>query len=87
MKRVLAVPSFKTQLHSTDFLSPDRLYVGSKRHVQLVDLLNCVLSEQDEDLVRLVAHGWTQEEIAKEFGVDQTTISLWLRELKRHAQT
>lgn len=77
---------YKPQLRSTDLLNPDRLYIGSKRHVQIVDLLACIWNEQDEDLVTLLAKGWSQGEIAKEFGVDRSTISDWIRQLKDHAE-
>jgi DNA-directed RNA polymerase specialized sigma24 family protein len=78
---------YKTNLKSTDFLDPERLYLGSKRHLKVVDLLNCVWSEDEEDLVRLVAHGWSQEEIAIEFNVDARTVRRWLQSIRSHAET
>ena len=77
---------YRPSLRSTDILNPDRLYIGSKKHVQMVDLLGCIWNEQDEDLIRLLSHGWTQREIAEEFGVAQQTISNWIRNLKSHAE-
>jgi DNA-directed RNA polymerase specialized sigma24 family protein len=85
-RRARRKDGYKPSLRSTDILNPDRLYIGSKRHVQIVDLLSCVWSEQDEDLVRLLGHGWSQQEVAREFGVSQQTISQWIRELRSHAE-
>lgn len=77
--------SYRTRLKTGDFLPLNRLYVGSKKHTQTMDLLSAIQSEDEEDLVRLVLHGWNQQSIAEEFGVHQTTIGRRLRRILRHA--
>lgn len=77
--------SYRSKMHSTDILSPERLLVGGKRHVQVVNLLTNLVSEEEEDLLRLVLHGWSQADIAEEFGVTQGAISKRLRRLLRNA--
>lgn len=67
-----------------DLLAPERLIVGGKRHTQMLDILQSLTSEEEEDLLRLVLHGWSQADIAEEFGVQQGTISKRLRRLLRH---
>lgn len=76
---------YRTSLRTGDFLAINRLHIGNRRHTQTMDLLSAIQTEEDEDLVRLVLHGWRQEDIAAEFGVHQTTIGRRLRKILRHA--
>lgn len=48
-----------------------------------MDLLGSIQSEEEEDLVRLLLHGWKQQDIALEFGVHQTTISRRVNRLRK----
>jgi len=59
--------------------------VGGKRHVQVMNLLANLSSEEEEDLLRSVLGGWTQQDIAQEFGMSQTTVHRRIRQLLKHA--
>ena len=63
-----------------DVLPSTTLLVGGPRHVHVLDLIGALENEQEEDLLRQLLHGWTQAEVAIEFGVHQSTVS---RRLKR----
>ena len=76
---------YRSRLRSVDLIPAERIMVGGKRHLQVVNLLANLASEEEEDLLRLVLHGWSQMEIAAEFGVSQSTISKRLRRLLRSA--
>lgn len=65
---------------TADVLSLETLEVGNGRHVHILDLIGALESEDEEDMLRMLLHGWTQAQVATEFGVVQSTIS---RRLKR----
>lgn len=75
--------TYKTRLRTWDFLPLDKLHVGSRRHTWTMDLLGSIATEEEEDLVRLLLHGWKQQDIAAEFGVHQTTISRRVSRLRK----
>ena len=76
---------YRSRLRSVDLIPAERILVGGKRHIQVVNLLSNLSSEEEEDLLRLVLHGWSQADIATEFGVTQGAISKRLRKLLRNA--
>lgn len=76
---------YRSRLRTSDLIPVERVLVGGKRHTQVVDLITSLGSEEEEDLLRLVLHGWTQQDIASEFGVTQGAISKRLRKLLRNA--
>lgn len=76
---------YRSRLRTVDLIPAERILVGGKRHIQVVNLLVNLSSEEEEDLLRLVLHGWNQRDIAAEFGVSQSAISKRLRRLLRSA--
>lgn len=72
-------------LTPADILPAERLQVGGRLHVALLDLIDALEGEQDEDLLRLTLHGWTQAQVAIELGIHQTTVSRRLKALLARA--
>lgn len=77
---------YRASISTGDVLNVGRLYVGNKRHVQVLDLIRAIKTEEEEDLVRLVIYGWPQEAIAAEYGVHQSNISRRLRAILNRAE-
>jgi DNA-binding NarL/FixJ family response regulator len=79
------VVSYRATMVTTDILPAEAMEVGGGRHLLVLDLIAAIESEQEEDMVRLLLHGWTQEEVAVELGVHQSTVSRRLKALMRRA--
>jgi DNA-binding NarL/FixJ family response regulator len=72
---------YQPVLRATDVAAADRLTPGSGRHCFLLDLIASIESEDEEDIVRLAHHGWSQAEIAIEFGITQQAVSKKLKQI------
>jgi DNA-directed RNA polymerase specialized sigma24 family protein len=77
--------TYRPQLATTDILPVNTLQVGGGRHIALMDLLAALESEEEEDMLRLLLHGWTQAQVAVELGIHQTTVSRRLKVLVKRA--
>jgi len=77
--------AYKPKMATTDVLPAETIEVGGARHLRVLDIIWALESEEEEDMFRMLLHGWTQEQVAKEFRVHQTTISRRLKALMRRA--
>ena len=80
-RRKAYIPTITT----SDVLNISRLHIGATPHVKVLDLIRAIRSEDEEDLVRMVLYGWTQADIAIEYGVNQSSVSRRLATILRHA--
>lgn len=76
---------YRPTMATTDILPADTVVVGGGRHLLVLDLIRALESEEEEEMLRLVLHGWTQEQVAKELGVVHSTISRRLKRLIQRA--
>jgi DNA-directed RNA polymerase specialized sigma24 family protein len=71
---------------TTDVLPAESIPVGGGRHLLLLDLIGALGDEEEEDMLRLLLHGWTQEQVADELKVAQSTVSRRLKRLVARAE-
>lgn len=76
---------YRPQMSTGDVLSLENLVVGGGRHVQLLDLIDALRSEEEEDMLRMLLNGWSQEKVGEDLGIDQATVSRRLKRLVQRA--
>lgn len=79
------LPRYAPALSTSDLWSGVLENVGTLEHCKLIDLIAALRSPDDEEILRLLKNGCSQDDIAEITGIGQQRISERYKELLRRA--